>query len=196
MKTNTFNSYINQPLQNRLYQISKSFSGVLSGNHINNLANLVLDQKKRVIGYIGNSPLDELKEGRFVDIVQRPSSTGSLLEPFLYGLKLDSSLITQTTLVQEIPRSFGRTSLNQPTSHYGQSLILGDAESTLFQLSDLYSLMAYQVSNPDGDTIPEISLHKGQITKQSVGFKMSLGVSFLTIEAMQEFIRPGVEAHW
>ncbi|WP_165931714.1 penicillin-binding protein 1C [Pseudobacteriovorax antillogorgiicola] len=245
LKTNTFHSYINQPLQNRLYQISKSFSGVLSGNHINNLAILVLDQKRRVIGYIGNSPLDELKEGRFVDIVQRPRSTGSLLKPFLYGLMLDSSLITPMTLVQDIPRSFGRfrpenfdrsyrgavpsqealikslnipfanmlksygidrfhyflkssgiTTLNQPASHYGLSLILGGAESTLFQLSDLYSRMAYQVSNQDKDTIPAISLHKGQTEKQSVGFKMSLGASFLTIQAMQEVVRPGVEAHW
>ena len=65
-------------------------SDTLSGIH--NLAALVADvDTGEVLAYAGNVPeFGRAEHGNFVDIVQAPRSTGSLLKPLLYEAMLEA----------------------------------------------------------------------------------------------------------
>lgn len=74
----------------------------------------------------------------------------------------------------------GMTTLHRPADDYGLSLILGGAESSLWDLANMYRAMAAHL-NPL-DTVSGIQLSKGSV--------------YLTFSAMTRVIRPGLEGNW
>ena len=186
-----FQSTIRFSLQNRINQIAKDHHLNLRQNEINNLAILVLDVETReVLAYIGNAPTTS-ENNKFVDIIDKPRSTGSVLKPLLYASLLDAGEILPNTLVLDIPTTINgyqpenfnkkyngavplstalTRSLNvpavrllqkhglqrfyntlqkmdlgyldKPANYYGLSLILGGAESSLWDITKIYAGMA------------------------------------------------------
>lgn len=106
-------------LQKKLNQIANIHHSQLSQNQIHNLSILVLDINTRhVVGYVGNAP--KTKENAYVDIVERPRSSGSLLKPFLFASILHSGEMISNTLVADIPTSInGYTPKNFDRSFSG-----------------------------------------------------------------------------
>lgn len=182
---------INKHLQEQTNNIVFNHYNLLKQNEIYNIAVLVLDVKTRkVLTYVGNSPTDN-KHQNFVNIIDKPRSTGSILKPFLYTAMLDAGDILPSTLIPDVPTQFGdyepqnfnkefdgavsakqalSRSLNVPAvrmlnqfgldrfhhylkklnlrdikynaNHYGLSLVLGGAESNLWDLCKNYAAMS------------------------------------------------------
>ena len=88
------------------------------------------------------------------------------------------------------------TTLNQYAQHYGLSLVLGGAETSLWDLNKAYRKMAWhsnQIETPM--TYPSISLTPEKVTIPFLSdFKQ--GAINLTFNSMLEVIRPGDESSW
>ena len=98
---------IDKKLQTQTNSIVKNHYDQLSKNGINNIAVLVLDVKTRqVLTYVGNSPTT-IKNQKYVDIIKKPRSTGSILKPFLYAAMLDAGELLPNMLVADIPTNYG-----------------------------------------------------------------------------------------
>ncbi|RDK88611.1 penicillin-binding protein 1C [Marinirhabdus gelatinilytica] len=90
-------------LQRTLNRIAKEHHFKLQQNEIHNLAVLVLDVETReILAYIGNAPTT-VENNKFVDVIEKPRSTGSILKPFLYTALLDSGELLPNTLVADVP---------------------------------------------------------------------------------------------
>lgn len=86
--------------------------------------------------------------------------------------------------------------LTKPASHYGLSLVLGGAETSLWDLNRAYRKLAWQANQfkkqtefPALSTSPKVELVK---------FKPNFGEGAinLTLNSMLEIIRPGNESNW
>lgn len=89
-------------LQSKLNHIANNHYSQLKQNEIHNIAILVLEvDTRRIIGYVGNAI--HTKENLFVDVIDKPRSSGSLLKPFLYASMLHSGEILPKTLIADIP---------------------------------------------------------------------------------------------
>jgi penicillin-binding protein 1C len=88
----------------------------------------------------------------------------------------------------------GMTTLHRKASDYGLSLILGGAEGTLWDIISMYSQIAQRLI----DLPSPRSLHffKNQEATKSKPWLFDPGACWLTVEAMSEVTRPGVESSW
>ena len=186
-----FNSTINYQIQNQCNQIAQAYKEPLAQNNVHNLSILVIDIiENKAIAYVGNLPSTGSTNQEFVDIIQAPRSTGSLLKPFLYAAALDEGLILEKSYLPDYPipmqgflaQNFNKKyqglvpanqaliqSLNIPfayllqqygiekfrllclelgledirynANYYGIPLILGGAESSLWDLTNAYAWM-------------------------------------------------------
>ncbi len=79
---------------------------LLRQNGIHNAALLVLDTRRHsVLAYVGNTPAGD-EEGRDVDMITAPRSSGSTLKPFLYAAMLDDGLLLPGSLIPDIPTHY------------------------------------------------------------------------------------------
>ena len=243
-------------LQQKLNRITKEHHYLLSQNQINNLAILVLDVNTReVLGYVGNAPTS-LDHNNYVDIIDKPRSTGSILKPFLYTSLLDAGELLPNTLVADIPtvingyspenfnkkfngavpasvalsrslnvpavrmlREYGlqrfynnlkkmnQKSIDKPANYYGLSLILGGAESSLWEITSAYAGMASTLNyfnatsseyrpNEFASPIYISEEKRGFGNKQSNPPLFNAGTIFEAFTAMQEVNRPQGEENW
>jgi penicillin-binding protein 1C len=87
----------------------------LEGRGIHNAAALVLSvDKGEALAYVGNvagadagADAGAAANGRAVDVIRSPRSTGSVLKPLLYASMLDQGELLPTSLVPDIPTSIG-----------------------------------------------------------------------------------------
>ncbi|QIE60006.1 penicillin-binding protein 1C [Rasiella rasia] len=94
---------INFHLQKTVQRIAKERHYQLQQNEIHNLAILILDVETReILAYVGNAPTT-IENNKFVDVIDKPRSTGSILKPFLYTAMLDSGELLPNTLIADIP---------------------------------------------------------------------------------------------
>ena len=100
----------------------------------------------------------------------------------------------------------GMGTLTRPAGHYGLSLILGGAETTLWDLGGMYASLARIVANynekdgfysvnPFQPLIWQdgVSLQEGDETTQPL---LSAGAVWLTLKALQQVTRPEEETGW
>ncbi|MDC7994896.1 penicillin-binding protein 1C [Altibacter sp. HG106] len=228
----------------------------LSQNEIHNMAVLVLDvTTKDVLAYVGNAPTSK-EHHRYVDIIDRARSTGSILKPFLYASLLNSGELLPHTLIADVPtvingyapENFNRSfqgavpastalsqSLNVPAvrqlqshglqrfynklqrmefksirrapNHYGLSLILGGAESSLWEITQAYAGLAHtlNVFNQTSSEYPAsafgtpnyvLSGAVRSVTLQPQPQLFDAGAIYKTFEAMQQVNRPAEEINW
>tara|TARA_R110000796_G_scaffold74374_1_gene167234 strand:- start:198111 stop:200531 length:2421 start_codon:yes stop_codon:yes gene_type:complete len=120
-------------------------------------------------------------------------------------------------------KGLGMTTLTQPASHYGLSMILGGSEGTLWDLTNIYAGMArtltrfngrapekrYEKSDFDfanydrSNSKVQGSLFNERATKQSTenielsnNKQLSASSIWFTFKAMMEVYRPGDDAQW
>ncbi|MFC1569059.1 penicillin-binding protein 1C [bacterium] len=96
----------------------------------------------------------------------------------------------------------GMTTLFRPAQQYGLSLILGGAEGKLWDITGIYASMARTLHFYFSDSLSNINPFFMPIY-QSTGSNTNLidpplspGACWLTLQTMQEVIRPGDEAVW
>lgn len=107
-------------------------------------------------------------------------------------------------------KKMGMSTLIQPPGHYGLSLILGGAETKLWDLCGMYASMArvlghyagyssrYDPADYYGLSYTPVPAQRpkklGELSTESEFF--SAGAIWATFEAMQEVQRPGTEGEW
>ncbi len=76
-------STIQSTLQSQLNQITRDHHFQLRQNQIHNLSIIVMDVNTReILGYVGNTPTT-VDHQKFVDVTDKPRSTGSIIKTFL-----------------------------------------------------------------------------------------------------------------
>lgn len=97
---------IDFPLQNEVNKIVSTQANYLGFQGIYNIAVLVLDiENNTVLAYVGNDPGAGQQHAGYVDIIQSPRSTGSILKPFLYASALTNGEILPNALLPDVPLS-------------------------------------------------------------------------------------------
>ncbi len=258
-KQNVFQSTIEGNLQYRSREVLDHHINQYAQNHINNGAVLIIDNySNQIISYVGNSsPVNHIFHENYVDIIQAPRSTGSILKPFLHAAALDDGLILNQTLLVDIPtviqgfapknysktyegavkanaalarslnipavrllqdygyprfhsklKQIGMGTLNNEADHYGLSLILGGAETTLWDLGKMYSGMAKTLNHfekaPLNQSYSNLDFKEPALLKTtnqpSPVFSntsiLKASSVFETFETLLELKRPTDEGNW
>ncbi len=93
---------IDKNLQIQVNEISKRYYNYLKHNKIYNIGILITDvQSGKILAYSGNTP--HTSKAPYVDAIQAPRSTGSLIKPFLYAWALKDAIILPNSLLKDIP---------------------------------------------------------------------------------------------
>jgi penicillin-binding protein 1C len=93
-------------------------------------------------------------------------------------------------------RRLGLTTLFRPASDYGLSLIVGGAEATLWDLVGAYRDLALSAQSTDGRIGPPLHWVSGAAPAGAREAPFDAGAAWLTLEAMLEVHRPGLDASW
>jgi len=114
-------STIDGALQERVSTLVDRHHQQLRQNEIHNAAVLVIRLPgQQVLAYVGNTRSEDESDGSFVDIIDAPRSSGSILKPLLYTLMLDEGEILPDMLVPDIPTHIsGYSPLNFDRTYSG-----------------------------------------------------------------------------
>ncbi len=103
-----FHSTIEKNLQIQVNELLNRQVQNLSFNQIHNACALVIETETgKVVAYVGNSFSETNAHENYVDIIQAPRSTGSILKPFLYAFMLNENKILPAALLEDIPTRIG-----------------------------------------------------------------------------------------
>lgn len=89
-------------------------------------------------------------------------------------------------------------SLHQHAKHYGLSLVLGGAETKLWDLTNAYSKMANVLNHypkHETDSVPQFGIYNNK-KMQKLELPFSPASIHHTFESMLEVVRPGAEMNW
>ncbi len=101
-------STLNKNLQLQVNELLNKRVQNLSANQINNACAIVAETETgKVLAYIGNSFSLKNEHQNYVDIINSPRSTGSILKPFLYAFMLSEDKILPATLLEDVPTQIG-----------------------------------------------------------------------------------------
>lgn len=103
-RTNIYNTSIQTPLQEMLYQTVHGFASEFDQTGINNIGAVISDTRSgQVLAYIGN--VNNSQHDAYVDMVQANRSSGSILKPFLHAALLDDGKMAPQQLLEDTPIS-------------------------------------------------------------------------------------------
>lgn len=91
-------------------------------------------------------------------------------------------------------RTMGMSTLFRPAKDYGLSLIIGGAEGTLWDLVGLYRDLGLTVQHPDGRLPPAMAWRTTPGSTRDA--TLDSAAAWLTLQALYEVNRPGVESSW
>jgi penicillin-binding protein 1C len=95
-------------LQKQVNALFNSHMQTLAGNQVFNAAALIIETNTGDIkAYVGNSFANNNDHENYVDMVQAPRSTGSILKPFLYAFMLSDNKILPKSLIEDVPTQIG-----------------------------------------------------------------------------------------
>lgn len=95
-------------LQKQVDEKVNRYVRYLSQNQVNNACAIVVSLKTgKVQAYVGNSSIKQTR-APYVDLIQSPRSSGSILKPFLYAEAMADGQIHNTTLLKDVPISIGK----------------------------------------------------------------------------------------
>ena len=94
----------------------------------------------------------------------------------------------------------GMSTLHRQPSEYGLTLVLGGSEGTLWELTAMYANLAHaaQRGGRSGSALREPRLtEEGSVAESEARRNpLSTGAAWLTVEALHDVVRPGVDAQW
>ncbi len=138
-------SKIDQQLQKRVNRAVEYHWEQLSANGIHNAGVVVLNVKTQSIeAYIGNTKSGKEHNDQ-VNVNIAPRSTGSILKPFLYMLKLNEGELLPNSLVPDVPSRFSDYSPKNFTRTYSGSVPASEALARSLNVPAVYMLQDYGV---------------------------------------------------
>lgn len=100
-----------------------------------------------------------------------------------------------TTRFHRLLKQSGISTFNNPADHYGLSIILGGAEVTLWELSDLYLRLARQlITETDNQT--GLFLTNSEKKKDHSILPAGKGSTWFMLQAMKDVARPEADLNW
>jgi penicillin-binding protein 1C len=98
---------IDPEIQARASSIVADHLRLLNDNGVRNAALIIAENGGgHVVAYVGNAPEPDGVPGGYVDVIQEPRSTGSLLKPFLYAAMLSDGVLLPERIVADIPTKY------------------------------------------------------------------------------------------
>ena len=139
---------IDRTIQSRVNQIVQKHQRRLKANYINNMAVVVAEiPSKKVRAYVGNTFADDsLNHGNYVDVVQAPRSSGSILKPFLYCKMMDEGMLLPGMLVPDIPIRFGGFTPMNFDRHYNGAVPAEEALARSLNIPAVHLLRDFGVA--------------------------------------------------
>lgn len=246
---------LNYQKQKKFTETLERYQANLSQNYIHNASLLIIDVRtNEIVTYIGNSS-KEVEHQMYVDLIQAPRSSGSILKPFLYAAMTQEGALHNHQLIPDIPLHFdhfspknydnkfegavragdalarslnipavyllkqygidkflhklqdlGQKTITKDADYYGLSLILGGAESTLWDVANGYAAMTktlnfynkenkYNQHNWDEASLFEhYQLPDAQLTQSSS--KLDAAAIYEVFESLLSVNRPLMDASW
>ncbi len=90
-------------------------------------------------------------------------------------------------------KSAGITTLFRPADDYGLALIIGGAEGTLWEISSAYCALARRVTDSESRVPSALKKEKNVPLRMK---NISPGAAYLTLEALLDVQRPGIDNYW
>jgi penicillin-binding protein 1C len=120
----------------------------LAANHVYDAAVVVIDNcANEIIAYAGNISGTRIREdGRYVDIIRAPRSTGSILKPFLYAAMLEKGELLPTQLVMDVPLRLGGFAPQNYSHLYNGAVPASKALARSLNVPAVYMLQQYGVA--------------------------------------------------
>ena len=138
-------SSIDQHLQQKVNEIVRYHHQQLSANGIHNAAVVVLDvRQQNILAYVGNTEAGFANDEN-VNIIPAPRSTGSILKPYLFMLKLNEGDILPNTLIPDVPTRFTDYSPKNFTRTYSGAVHASDALARSLNVPAVRMLQDYGV---------------------------------------------------
>lgn len=220
-----FKTTIDETLQSHLNELAQRYGIYLGQSGIHNLGVVVMSVKDGAVkAYIGNLP--GTPDAPFVDVIQAPRSTGSILKPFLYAGAMQEGLITPHMLLPDYPtRIHGYTPKNYEDAYDGM-VRADEALSRSLNIPAVRLLSQYGVTRFKRDAT-ELGISTLFRPASDYGLSLILGgeatlwdltgayrklaldahpnhrnrmydaaVSWSVLEAMTQVNRPGMNQYW
>lgn len=93
-------------------------------------------------------------------------------------------------------KELGFTTFTETPKHYGLSLVVGGGEVTLWELAAAYRNLAYKINHPTVEKFdPKIHSIQNNPSKETK-YPINAESAYLTIEALQNVVRPESEIGW
>ena len=173
-------STIDSYLQKQLTRIAAEHHYVLQQNEIHNLAAIVIDvETKQVLGYIGNAA-SQKEHSPYVNIIDRPRSTGSILKPFLYTAALESGELLPNTLVADIPTIINGYRPDNFDRSFQGAIPASEALSRSLNVPAVRLLRSYGLQKFHND-LDALALHSINKNPEHYGLSIILGGSESTL---------------
>lgn len=97
-------------------------------------------------------------------------------------------------------QNMGMSTLHRRPENYGLPLILGGAEGTLWDLTNLYANLAFLANQKSNQTIKHWQqarvTHRARALKQNKAVDLSIASAWMTLNTLLEVSRPGTEGFW
>jgi penicillin-binding protein 1C len=138
---------IDPGLQQQVNSVVEYHHRQLRANGINNAAVVVLDvRNQQVISYVGNTQAGKEHDAQ-VDVIRAPRSTGSILKPLLYMLKLNNGEMLPNTMVPDVPSRFSEYSPENYSRTYSGAVHASEALARSLNVPAVYMLQEFGVPN-------------------------------------------------
>ena len=239
---------LDKDLQRSTNTIINNHINYLEFNYIHNAAAIIIDNRtNEVISYVGNADSKAKNEGRHVDVIRAPRSTGSTLKPLLFASILDEGLYLPESLIEDVPtkisgyapqnfdntfdgvvpmsnaltrslnvpsvlmlqefglekflnklNALGLKSINKSSDHYGLTLILGGAESSLWELTSTYKCLAQKLTSDDDGASLSLQpfIFNNSDADETITIPLSQASIWQTFDVLTEVKRPLSEGMW
>lgn len=93
-------------------------------------------------------------------------------------------------------KEFGFTTFTKSPKYYGLSLIVGGGEVKVWELARAYRNMAYRVVHADEKSFSQEIQYLNNENPEKEKFPVSPQAAYLTLDALQNVVRPDSEAGW
>lgn len=165
-------STIDNGIQSRVEGVLERWHNEFRQSDIKNIAALVIDvEANEVLAYCGNVGYGDGRSGNQVDVIRAPRSTGSILKPFLYYIRLQEGEILPNTLLPDIPMNINGFAPQNFSKQFEGAVPASEAIARSLNIPSVYMLREYSVPKFH-DFLKQLGLKN--LTKPSAHYGLSL----------------------
>lgn len=145
-KGNQTVSTIDHSIQSQVENLLERWYNEFRQSDIKNIAAIVMDvETNEVVAYCGNVGYNDGRSGNQVDIIRSPRSTGSILKPFLYYVRLQEGEILPNTLLPDIPMNINGFAPQNFNKQFEGAVPASEAIARSLNIPAVYMLREYNV---------------------------------------------------